>query len=156
MHPWVVMQYIMVRHWRIASVLGKSAVSVLLLTVLPGVSAVAENLLQPLPVKKWGEEAAVHLLRRAAFEGTPAEVEKLARRSLEEAVDYLISCEKLPQPKSEVLLDPKLAKPPPRSWLKEQGDELPRHLHAGRRVSISFGHAEPWREHATHRRHHPH
>lgn len=129
------MQYIMVRGWRIEFVIRKFAISVVMIAALPAAPALAENLLQPLPAKKWGEAAAVHLLRRAAFEGTPAEVEKLTKLSLQEAVDYLISYEKLPKPKSEVLLDPKLAKPPPREWLKEQDDETRRRYRQTRNIA---------------------
>ncbi|MCG3138014.1 MAG: hypothetical protein HJJLKODD_01870 [Phycisphaerae bacterium] len=95
-------------------------------TILPVLGQ--ENLLTPLPKKQWDEAAVVHLLRRAAFEGTPAEIEKLKALSLEEAVDYLIDYEKQPDLTEQPVLDPKLSEAPPRDWLKQQ-DETTRQLY---------------------------
>ena len=53
-----------------------SLASAFLFTAALAAPVAAENLLVPLTEKKWNEAAAVHLLRRAAFEGTPSEVRR--------------------------------------------------------------------------------
>jgi len=47
-------------------------------------------MLKPLAAGRWGFETAAHLLNRAGFGGTPAEVEELAARGLDGAVDWLV------------------------------------------------------------------
>jgi len=56
--------------------------------VLTGAGAL-ENL-SPLGVGDWSYERAAHLLERAGFGGTPAEIEQLARMTPEEAVASLV------------------------------------------------------------------
>ena len=46
--------------------------------------------LTPLADSDWTYERAAHLLERAGFSGTPAEIEKLAAMSPRDAVDYLV------------------------------------------------------------------
>ena len=46
--------------------------------------------------KTWDEEMAAHLLRRAGFGGTPAQVQFLAGMSREQAVEYLINFHEIP------------------------------------------------------------
>ncbi|MCI0341338.1 MAG: DUF1800 domain-containing protein [Planctomycetales bacterium] len=46
--------------------------------------------LEPLPEAEWTEAAAAHLLRRAGFGGTPADVAALHARGLRGAVDWLV------------------------------------------------------------------
>ncbi|MBW7905741.1 MAG: DUF1800 domain-containing protein [Phycisphaerae bacterium] len=46
--------------------------------------------LEALPAAQWDAQAAAHLLRRAGFGGTPAEVERLHRLGVEGAVDWLV------------------------------------------------------------------
>lgn len=43
--------------------------------------------LRPLPAARWNRECALHLLQRAAFGGTPAEVDSLTQLGLDRAVD---------------------------------------------------------------------
>jgi uncharacterized protein (DUF1800 family) len=111
-----------------------SLASVLFATAILAVPARAENLLVPLPEKKWNEAAAVHLLRRAAFEGTPAEVRRLSRMKHAEAVDYLVNYESLPKPATELVLDPKLCTAVPREWLKQQDEETRQRYRMGRNM----------------------
>ncbi len=47
-------------------------------------------MLNPISPTRWGFEAAAHLLNRAAFGGTPAEIESFARLSPSEAVDRVL------------------------------------------------------------------
>ncbi|MFM7050704.1 MAG: DUF1800 family protein, partial [Planctomycetota bacterium] len=53
------------------------------------------NPLQPLPKKDFDFAAALHLLNRAGFGGTPAEVRGLQERGLDGAVDLLVDFQKL-------------------------------------------------------------
>lgn len=55
-----------------------------------------KNSLKPIAKTDWDRAAAAHLLARAGFSGTPAEVDKLAAMSLSEAVDYLVEFDKIP------------------------------------------------------------
>lgn len=66
--------------------------------------------LAPLPNSEWNESAVFHLLRRAAFGGTPSEVIRLTAMTSEEAVDYLVDYERLPEYEPILVLDPMLAK----------------------------------------------
>ncbi|HXM74910.1 MAG TPA: hypothetical protein VN904_06530, partial [Chthoniobacterales bacterium] len=43
-------------------------------------------MLAPLPAQKWNNATAAHLLNRAAFGGTPAEIEAVRNRGLTETV----------------------------------------------------------------------
>lgn len=47
--------------------------------------------LEPLPEQEWTLETARHLLDRAGFGGTPEEIEALAARGLDGAVDWLLA-----------------------------------------------------------------
>lgn len=53
-------------------------------------------MLTPLAASKWNETTAAHLLNRAGFGGTPADVEKLVKLGLEKAVSHLVDYEKIP------------------------------------------------------------
>src|SRR6202011_4573998 len=48
------------------------------------------NMLTPLPAAKWNETTAIHLLNRAAFGGTPAEIEATRKKGLAAAVGDLV------------------------------------------------------------------
>ncbi len=111
-----------------------SLAAALLFTATLAAPAAAENVVVPLAEKKWDEAAAVHLLRRAAFEGTPAEVRRLSRMKLAEAVDYLVNYDSLPQPAIELLLDPKLCQPPFYEWLERQSEETRQRYHQTRHM----------------------
>jgi uncharacterized protein (DUF1800 family) len=47
-------------------------------------------MLTPLPAQKWNDEMAAHLLNRAAFGGTPAEIEASRKKGLAAAVRELV------------------------------------------------------------------
>jgi uncharacterized protein (DUF1800 family) len=66
-------------------------------------------MLKPLSRGKWNFKTAAHLLNRAGFGGPPAEIEKLAALSPEEAVSHFVDYEKIPDPTT----NPEWAKPDP-------------------------------------------
>jgi uncharacterized protein (DUF1800 family) len=55
-------------------------------------------MLKPLADGKWNFRTAAHLLNRAGFGGAPAEIEKLEKRGLDGAVEFLVDYEKVPDP----------------------------------------------------------
>ncbi len=55
-------------------------------------------MIKALPPSQWGYAAAAHLLARAGFSGSPAQVQQLADQSLEAAVSSLLDYEKIPDP----------------------------------------------------------
>ena len=64
-------------------------------------------MLRPLPGDRWNFTTAAHLLNRAGFGGTPAEIEKLVRLGPEKAVSRLVDFESIPDDTA----DPSWAKP---------------------------------------------
>jgi uncharacterized protein (DUF1800 family) len=66
-------------------------------------------MLQPLSREKWCSATAAHLLNRAGFGGTPAEIDRLAALNPEAAVNSLVDFEKIPDPTP----NPEWAKPDP-------------------------------------------
>ena len=52
-------------------------------------------MLNPLPASKWNYATAAHLLNRAGFGGTPAEIEKLVKLGPDKAVDSFVDYEKI-------------------------------------------------------------
>src|SRR4029078_6151669 len=58
---------------------------------------------------RWNFTTAAHLLNRAGFGGTPAEIQKLVHPGAQEAVATLVDFEKIPDPTP----DPDWAKPDP-------------------------------------------
>src|SRR5512141_1613231 len=66
-------------------------------------------MLKPLANDRWNYPAASHLLARAGFGGPPAEIEKLAALSPEQAVSRLLDYETAPDP----LPPPEWARPDP-------------------------------------------
>ena len=66
-------------------------------------------MLKSLASDQWNYSMAAHLLNRAGFGGTPADVKKLADLGLDGAVDYLVDYDKVPDPTP----DPDWAKPEP-------------------------------------------
>jgi uncharacterized protein (DUF1800 family) len=56
--------------------------------------------LTPLDPKEWDHAKARHLLARAGFGGTPAEVDKLCKLGLHGAVDYLLEFHRQPAPQT--------------------------------------------------------
>ena len=66
-------------------------------------------MLKPVSAQRWDFKAAAHLLNRAGFGGTPAEIQRLAELGPEKAVASLVDFEKIPDPTP----DPDWAKPDP-------------------------------------------
>jgi uncharacterized protein (DUF1800 family) len=66
-------------------------------------------MLKPLNAAKWNFTTAAHLLNRAGFGGSPAEIEKLVEMGLQQAVSWLVDYEKTPDPTT----DPAWARPDP-------------------------------------------
>jgi uncharacterized protein (DUF1800 family) len=66
-------------------------------------------MLKPLDASRWNFTTAAHLLNRAGFGGTPAEIEKLVEMGQQQAVSWLVDYEKTPDPTP----DPTWAKPDP-------------------------------------------
>ncbi|HLX71852.1 MAG TPA: DUF1800 domain-containing protein [Verrucomicrobiae bacterium] len=58
-------------------------------------------MLRPLSASQWDFTTAAHLLNRAGFGGTPAEIEKLVALGPEQAVSSLVDYEKIPDPTTE-------------------------------------------------------
>ncbi|HEX4342443.1 MAG TPA: DUF1800 domain-containing protein [Verrucomicrobiae bacterium] len=55
-------------------------------------------MLKPLSTEKWNYTTAAHLLNRAGFSGTPAEIEQLTKILPSAAVNQLVDYEKIPDP----------------------------------------------------------
>jgi len=66
-------------------------------------------MLKPISSDRWNYAAAAHLLNRAGFGGTPAEIEKLGDLGPERAVALLVDFENIPDP----TLNPDWAQPNP-------------------------------------------
>ena len=66
-------------------------------------------MLKAISRKRWNFTTAAHLLNRAGFGGTPAEIEHLAGLGSEHAVAYLVDYEKI----SDTMPNPEWAKPDP-------------------------------------------
>ena len=71
-------------------------------------------MLTPLSPKEWNYSKAAHLLNRAGFGGTPAEIQKLADLGLEAAVAALLDYEKIP----DATPNPEWAQPDPERMQK--------------------------------------
>ena len=54
-------------------------------------------MLKPLPSSRWNYSTAAHLLNRAGFGGTPAEIEKLVQMGPAKAVDRFVDFDKIPE-----------------------------------------------------------
>ncbi|PYL00372.1 MAG: hypothetical protein DME19_05295 [Verrucomicrobia bacterium] len=66
-------------------------------------------MLNPLPAEKWSYTTAAHLLNRAGFGGTPAEVERLLEMGPDRAVSSFVDYDKIP----DTTPDPEWARPDP-------------------------------------------
>lgn len=87
-------------------------------------------MLDPLPSTRWNEKTAAHLLLRAGFGATPAEVREWTALGLEASVDRLVDWEKTPDPTP----NPEWAKPDPK--LAERRRELRSLSEEQRRIKI--------------------
>jgi uncharacterized protein (DUF1800 family) len=67
--------------------------------------------LKALPARSFGFAEARHLLNRAGFGGTPAQVEALRAMGLHAAVDYLVDYEARPEPEDAASFDPDIMRP---------------------------------------------
>jgi len=60
-----------------------------------------------LPVsKQWDGDMAAHLLRRAGFGGTPSQISYLAGMGREQAVEYLVNFDQIPEDRAPVEVEP--------------------------------------------------
>ena len=71
-------------------------------------------MLKPLSSDRWNYVMAAHLLNRAGFGGSPAEIQKLTDLGLDQAVAHLLDYEKIPDPTP----NPDWAKPNPEEVAK--------------------------------------
>ena len=69
-----------------------------MMTAMSG-ATLAQDPLAPLPADQWTWESARHLLGRAGFGGTQAEIDALYARGLDGAVDWLVDYEQQPESK---------------------------------------------------------
>lgn len=100
------------------------AAALLAVALVPAVLAQSgAAALSPLPDKEWDREKAAHLLRRAGFGGTPAEVENLAALGLSGAVDALVDYDKVTYTPAPPPIDPVLNEPLERGELRNLSDE---------------------------------
>ncbi|MCE0497479.1 MAG: DUF1800 domain-containing protein [Methylacidiphilales bacterium] len=53
-------------------------------------------MLEPLPASQWNETTAAHLLNRAGFGGSPAEIDRLRQMGLGGAVSWFVNYERIP------------------------------------------------------------
>jgi uncharacterized protein (DUF1800 family) len=67
--------------------------------------------LKALPPRSFGFDEARHLLNRAGFGGTPAQVEALRAMGLDAAVNLLVDYESRPEPTDEPAFDPDIMRP---------------------------------------------
>jgi uncharacterized protein (DUF1800 family) len=70
----------------------------------PGPAAWKDDL-TPIGPADWNYDRAAHLLARAGFGGTPAEIQKLADAGLERAVRSLVHYESIPNPKMQPFVE---------------------------------------------------
>src|ERR1700722_5715433 len=77
-------------------------------------------MLKALPASQWNFTTAAHLLNRAGFGGTPAEIQRLAEMGPDKAVAHLVNYEDIPD-----------ATPNP-EWAKHDPDKAQRLMEARR------------------------
>ena len=53
-------------------------------------------MLEPLPASQWNTATAAHLMNRAGFSGSPADIENLRQMGLGKAVSWFVDYEKIP------------------------------------------------------------
>ncbi|RMF85462.1 MAG: DUF1800 domain-containing protein [Planctomycetota bacterium] len=82
-----------------------------------------KNSLAPIKQDDWTRDAAAHLLRRAGFGGTPAEIERLYALGPRGAVDYLVDYQKIPYDLAPPKVDPAIYEPPDRRELRTLTEE---------------------------------
>jgi len=108
--------------------------AVAMLTTAPAAAAdLDQNSLKPIDAAHWDRAAAAHLLRRAAFGGTPAEIDKLAALGAANAVDYLLNYRDIPYSPAPPKIDPTLLERPDRALLKTLSEQERQQLQEKRR-----------------------
>src|SRR5437867_11511981 len=70
----------------------------------PGPAAWKDDL-APITAADWNYDRAAHLLAHAGFGGTPAEIQTLANKGLDDAVRMLVSYESIPNPKIQPFVE---------------------------------------------------
>ncbi len=80
----------------------------LLLLAAPGLGDVRKSSLATIRAGEWDRAAAAHLLRRAGFGGTPAEIDRLAAMTVEQAVASLLDYETTPYQPAPPEISPQL------------------------------------------------
>src|SRR5688572_27292496 len=73
-------------------------------------------MLRALPVTQWNYATAAHLLNRAGFGGTPAEIQRLVDMGMPRAVESLINFESQPESSAP----PDWAKPDPERYQRQR------------------------------------
>lgn len=95
----------------------------------------------PQPSPRWSADHAAHLLRRAGFGGTPEQVEYLARLGRENAIEYLLNYEKIPDTLRPPALFPP-PDPPPRGASREEQQRY--RMQQRRRDQLQFQRIVQW------------
>lgn len=75
--------------------------------------------LERLPAQKWDRAAAAHLMRRAAFGGSPEEIDRLHALGLEGAVRELVDYERVDYAAAPPSIDPAVTERPDRAALRK-------------------------------------
>lgn len=79
---------------------------------VPVVVAGDPNSMKPLAVKEWDREKAAHLLRRAGFGGSPADIDRLFEMGPDAAVDWLTDYHKIGYDVAPPFIDPMVLESP--------------------------------------------
>ncbi|MCA9244711.1 MAG: hypothetical protein KDA32_12185, partial [Phycisphaerales bacterium] len=87
----------------------------------------------PISAENWNTATAAHLLRRAGFGGTPAEVDRLAALSPEEAVDFLVDYDDVPYAIAPPAISTELYEPEDRAARRSMSEEERRRFRDQRR-----------------------
>ncbi|GJM24005.1 MAG: hypothetical protein DHS20C16_04200 [Phycisphaerae bacterium] len=103
-------------------------------------SVVAAPMPELAPATEWDAAAAAHVIRRAGFGGTPAEVERLASMSLTDAIASLVDYETIRQTDPEFepveLPDPRMVQKKRKALEPESAKELNQRLRQLSRLQI--------------------
>lgn len=83
-----------------------NAVAFLALILSSGAVADDATSMQPISAKQWDREKAAHLLRRAAFGGSPSQIDRYVDMGLEAAVDSLVDYHRIGYDVAPPKLDP--------------------------------------------------
>ncbi|TWT45815.1 hypothetical protein RAS1_22480 [Phycisphaerae bacterium RAS1] len=98
--------------------------------------------LDPLKPAQWDRAAAAHLLRRAAFGGSPAEIDRVFAMGVEAAVDYLVEYEKTAYAPAPPALDPLVLEEVDREERRRLSDQERQQLQQQRQQAERRSHEE--------------